>query len=133
MTKPIKITRENTDAIEADLAAVNGRATSFAITLCCEVIGAAADAEARLAALPKAERKGATASYVPAGPTAKSYKYAAKSTRLHMERRATGWFLALVSEDSVYPRQPEKLSVTITQAQADEIARRAVADFTIDA
>lgn len=129
--KPIKITRENGDKIDAALAEVNGRATDFTIVHHVYVTKAAAQAEAMLDALPKAERPGASATFLPAGPSAGRWGVAAKSTLLHMERRATGWFLTSVEEEQVYPKQGERLRLTITEAQRDEIARRAVAGFSV--
>jgi len=129
--KAIKITPANRAKIEAALADVNGRATSFTLRWFSDVERAAKDADEQLAALPKADRVGAVADYTPAGPTASAYKYAAKTTRLVLERRATGWFLNRVLEDSVYPRSGARLKITISEAQRDEIARRAVAEFSV--
>ena len=84
-----------------------------------------------LSALPKAERAGATLVHTPAGPSAKSYKYAAATTRLFMHRRATGWFLISAERAEVYPRAPQRDVMTISTDQRDEIARRAVSEFNI--
>jgi hypothetical protein len=129
--KPIRISPENGEKIIAALAAVNGRAQSFTVQNYSEVDRIMCRMEARLAPLPKADRAGATATYTPAGPSANAYKYAAKSTLLRMERRATGWFLTGIEPTEVYPRAGERISVTISEAQRDEIARRAVADFAV--
>jgi hypothetical protein len=129
--KPIKVTKENEAAIESALAAINGRASAFAITGYWEVWKVADAAESHLSALPKAERVGAVAVHVPDGPAAKAYKYRAASTRLSLERRATGWFLTEIERTEVYPGTSGYLRLSITQAQADEIARRAVAGFRI--
>ena len=118
----IKITTAN---------AANGRATSHTVRCAGDVIAIADDAEARLAALPKAERAGATLVHTPAGPWASAFKYAAQSTRLIMERRSTGWFLIIAERVEVYPRAPQRDAMTISGAQRDEIARRAVAEFNI--
>lgn len=128
--KPIKIAPSNAIAITDALAAVNGRAAAFTVTSYYDVASAATDADARLLALPAAARKGARAWYIPAGPGA-GYKYKAKSTRIDIERRASGWFLTGVAEAIVYPKQAARLSITITPDQAAEIARRAVADFIV--
>ena len=131
---PIKITLANAAKINAALDAANGKATSHTIRACSEVIAIADDAEARLSVLPKSERKGATLVHIPAGPSAKSYKYAVKTTRLRMERRATGWFLISAERAEVYPRAKQCDSMTISPAQHDEISRRvfiSVAEFNI--
>ena len=85
---------------------------------------------ARLAEV-EAERTGATATFIPAGPSANAYKYAAKSTRLSMARRATGWYLTEVAEAHVYPKTNDSLRITISQGQASEISRRAISAFTV--
>jgi hypothetical protein len=67
----------------------------------------------------------------PAGPSANSYKYNAKSTRVYLERGATDWFLVKVQEDAVRPKEKEFLHITISADQAAEIQRRALADFSV--
>ena len=131
MTTPIRITMNNAAKIWAALDAANGKATSHTIRSAATVCDIAADAESRLSALPKAERKGATLTHTPAGPSASSYKYAAQTTRILIERRATGWFLISAARAEVYPRAPQRDVMTISPAQRDEIARRAVAEFNI--
>ena len=131
MTAPIKITAANAAKINAALDAANGKATSHTIRSWVLVDTIAEAAESRLAALPKAQRKGATLVHVPAGPSASAYKYAAQTTRLRMERRATGWFLVSAERAEVYPRAPQRDVMTISSEQRDEIARRAVAEFNI--
>ena len=131
MKKPIAITFENRDAIEASLEAVNGRAQSFTVNNFYDVKSVADDAEKKISALPKADRVGARCVYVPAGASSKAYKYAAKSTRIEMERKRTGWVLIDVKEASIYPRDSEKMMMNVSRFQRDEIARRAVADFCL--
>jgi len=127
----IKITPANAARIQALLADANGRATSHTICSCAVVIAIADAAEERLSALPKKERVGASLTHTPAGPWASAYKYAAQTTCLRMERRASGWFLTSAERAEVYPRAPQRDSMTITPEQRDEIARRAVAEFSI--
>lgn len=129
--KPIKIIPANYDAIRAELDRVNGRANSFTINSAHDVERIAARAEKRLAMLPKALRSGAKASYIPEGPSARAYKYEAKSTCVYVERRSSAWYLVDVRSTTVRPRDSESLTIHITPAQAAEIARRAVADFSI--
>jgi len=131
MTTPIKITAANAAKINAALDAVNGKATSHTIRSWVLVDSIAEAAESRLAALPKAQRAGATLAHIPAGPSASADKYAAQTTRIVLERRATGWFLISAARAEVYPRAPQRDVMTISPAQRDEIARRAVAEFNI--
>ena len=131
MTKPIHITTDNRDAIEAALKAANGRADTFAITCYIDVAYIAERAEKALVALPQAQRVGARCSYIPEGPTARAYKYAAKSTRIEIERKRGGWFLAGVEATEVHPKSGEKFQMQVSREQRDEIARRAVANFAL--
>lgn len=127
----IKINLANNGAINAALDKINGKATSFTITCTLEVLDIVKAAEAKLAILPKADRKGAKVMYRPAGPSANSYKYSAKSTRIYIERGSNDWFLTNVQPDAVQPKGREMMSITITNAQAAEIQRRAIADFYV--
>ena len=129
--KPVKIHRDNVNEIESALRAVNGRAESFAVTTFEEVEAVAARAEGRLKSLPKTGRAGTMVVYRPAGPSAGRYKYAATTTTLYLARRAAGWYLTNVAQSTVWPKSAGILRVSITEAQRDEIARRAVADFEI--
>jgi hypothetical protein len=127
----IKIIEKNLATIEAELEKINGKARSQTITSYNEVQVAASRAEKRLAVLPKAERIGAKLSYRPSGPSASSYRYDAVSTIIKMERTSGGWFLTEVIKSQVSPKQSDFFEVTITEAQADEIKRRAIAGFRI--
>ena len=71
---PIKIAPANAAKINAALDAANGKATSHTIRSWVLVDSVADEAESRLSALPKADRKGATLTHTPAGPSASSYK-----------------------------------------------------------
>lgn len=129
----IAITPNNAEKVEAALAETNGTATSFTVTTYGEVAAFAEQVERMLDAsgLPKGERSGASATARPCGPSAKSYRYAAKSTKIMLKRGAKGWFLVGAAEVHVYPKAPEIVAVTITPAQADTIARKALAGYQI--
>jgi hypothetical protein len=125
--KPIKI--EDTAAIEAALAAINGRAESFTITSAAQVAKIAEQAEQALAnSLTKAARAGARVSYTPAGPSAKSYKRAAVSTTIGLERRAAGWVLIAIDRTEVFPRSPSRLHIALSPEQHMAAAIRAVSE-----
>jgi hypothetical protein len=127
----IKIIEKNLATIEAELEKINGKAHSQTITSYNEVQVVASRAEKSLDALPKADRVGAKLTYRPSGPSANSYKYTATSTLIRLERTSSGWFLTEVIKSQVNPKQSEFFEVTITEAQADEIKRRAIAGFRI--
>jgi hypothetical protein len=120
-------------AVEQRLYAVNGKASSFCTTLHCEVAAIVRDAEQRLAAtgLPRSAWTGVVVSHTGAGPTAKRYKYSAAATWVQIERRTKDWVLVGVCRDMVFPGSNERLTLTISDTQADEIKRRAVAAFIV--
>jgi hypothetical protein len=125
--KPIRI--EDTTAVAAALAAVNGRATSFTITTPEQVSKIADKAEQDLAnSLTKAARTGAQVAYTPAGPSAKSYKQAATSTTIVLERRAAGWVLIAVRRATVYPCTPSRLTILLSPEQHMAATIRAISE-----
>ena len=127
----IKLTIKNNSAINAELAKVNGKAESFTITCTNQILQAIKRAEQKLSAIPKAQWRGAMVMFRPAGPSANSYKYNAKSTRVYLERGATDWFLVRIQPDAVSPKEKEFLYITISADQAAEIQRRAIAEFSV--
>ena len=127
----IKLTIKNNAAINAELLKVNGKAEAFTVICTNQILQAIKRAEEKLAALPKSQWKGAKVMFRPAGPSANSYKYNAKSTRVYLERGATDWFLVKVQEDAVSPKEKEFLYITISADQAAEIQRRAIAEFSV--
>lgn len=125
--KPIRI--EDTTAVAAALAAVNGRATSLTITTPEQVARIADEAERVLAnSLPKAARTGAKVAYTPAGPSAKSYKQAAVSTTIGLERRAAGWVLIAIDRATVYPRSPSRFHIALSPEQHMAATIRAISE-----
>lgn len=127
----IKLTIKNNSAINAELLKVNGKAQAFTVICTNQIIQAIKRAEEKIAVLPKAHWKGIVVAYVPAGPTARSYKYNSKSTRVYVERGATDWFLVNVQETAVSPKEKEFLGISISTDQAAEIQRRALSDFSV--
>lgn len=127
----IKVGIQNNAAINAELLKVNGKAEAFTVTCTKQIMEAIKRAEEKIAVLPKAQWKGAKIMFRPAGPSANSYKYNAKSTRVYIERGATDWFLVKIQEDAVRPKEKEFLNIAISADQAAEIQRRAIADFSV--
>jgi hypothetical protein len=127
----IKATLENRVKIQDALDSVNGRATQHVLRFASDVFAALDQAEARLAALSKAERSGAEMSYSPAGPWSKSYKYAAKGTRFCALRGVKHWYLSCLETTDLYPCQKERLVVKITAAQAQRIADVTLSAFVV--
>lgn len=127
----IKLIIKNNAAINAELLKVNGKAEAFTIICANQILQAVARAEQKLSAIPKAQWKGAKIMFRPAGPSANSYKYNAKSTLVYLERGATDWFLVKIQEDAVRPKEKEFLNIAISADQAAEIQRRALSDFSV--
>lgn len=139
MKKPIKL--ELTDAcklaIQAELDDINGRATAFTVCSAESVFALAARAELYLAdhGIPISDRAAAKVTLRPAGPTANSYKYGAVSTEVTLRRRAGGlnrWVLEAVERASVYPRNPERFAVMISDLAARNAVKRTLAAFGRD-
>jgi len=128
--KKIKISSDNRDKVEAALSLVNGRSTSFTITS-YEAVCMVVDRCSKMLCLPKKAWIGIDMVYVPAGPSAKAYKYAAKSTQLTLKRGSTDWFLEHVAEAQVFPCSKERFSIHIDPRQAEAIMAKAMEQFTI--
>ena len=128
--KPVQIKPENGPEIKARLDDVNGRATSFTVSTFAAVAEIAQLAEERIKVLTVSSRPGVRATYTPAGPWARAYRYASASTRLCLERRRSGWVLTDVQRTEVYARTPKKLLLSVTPKQAAEITRRALQSVT---
>ena len=141
--KPIKfalnaaLDAKTTAAIDAELNDVNGRATAFTVYVPQMVVHAAQRAERYLAdhGVPVSDRSGAKVSYRPAGPTANSYRYGAVSTEITVRRKAGSapvWYLDAVERVMVYPRNPERLAVQISDAATHNLVKRTLAAFGRD-
>jgi hypothetical protein len=100
MKKAIRISEENIAAIEAALAAVNGKASTHCFTSFEEIAALAAVGEEKVADLLGAKKHapGATLSARSGSAMPNSYDYRRKGTAVRLDRRATGWFLASVTE-----------------------------------
>ncbi|OWY10300.1 hypothetical protein DEM26_18610 [Thioclava sp. NG1] len=132
----MRINITNTAKIEAEFASVNGKARAFTLTEAQALRAFAEDAEKQLGkVLPKSAWKGARVTCRPAGPSASSYSYGAKSTECILERGATGWFLVACTTAQVYPKASAKCSVALTAVQtlatSFYAARRLEREFTL--
>jgi hypothetical protein len=117
--KPIKITVENTAAIEAALKAVNGKAEAHTYTSAYSIFAMADRFDARLdkLGLPKGMRSGAryisqSGSILPA-----AYKNTAITTRVVIERRSNAFWLIAIEPDRLYPKSKPFVGMILTEAQ----------------
>lgn len=121
-------------AIRAALDAANGRAASFTVTEPGVVREIAQEVEALLdrSGVTQADRVGTVVVYTPAGPSARAYNHAAKSTRITMRRFGKHeWRLMAVETCEVHPRQAERRSITISPEAAEAVQRHAMRAFTV--
>ncbi len=126
-------TEANVAAVNAALAAVNGKAESFTLTSWWAVSEVAKEAEERLrvAGVPKAARKGVVVIHQPAGPSARSYKYAARSTRVTITRGSSDWYLTDVQAVVVRPSSRAYTATKISPEQRAIIIDRALEEFRV--
>lgn len=129
--KRIECVTDNIPAIEAALKAVNGRAEAFAVTDAAFVASLGKKAERYLIdhCVVESDRTGATAVYNPAGPSARSYGYSASSTKITLSRQAGKWYIADIVKEPVWPREPARFAVKITDKAADNLATRMMKAF----
>jgi hypothetical protein len=115
----MRINLNDTDAVRAALAAVNGKAERHAYTLPSEIAAVADDAERALARLdvPKAARKGARYVSQSSGNLPNAYKYKATGTVITLERGATAWFLVDVAACDIWPGKAPIYRLTLTPDQ----------------
>lgn len=123
------------EAIEAALAQVNGRAQAHTISDAVTLRNAVAEAEKRLdaAGIPKTDRAGIRIEYRPAGPQARAYKYAAKTTWVLIERRSADWALIDIQSDEVSPTAPQLLNIHIDERRAELVRQHAMRPFRVAA
>jgi hypothetical protein len=117
--------------IQAALDEVNGSATAFTVHYANDVYARSRRAEGYLIDnnIPESERAGATVTFHPAGPDARAYKNAAIATDVTPTRTGSGWYLTDVRRAQVWPRNPERFYVSITDRACDALIRRTLKAF----
>lgn len=115
---------------EASLEAVNGKARAHTVGL-KKLLDLALECERRLdaAGIPKRDRVGADATYSPAAPSARSYKWSVASTRVTIRRGASGWEFVEAERVELRPRSSEDLSIWLSPAQAETVRAKAMEGF----
>lgn len=123
------------EAVQAALNAINGRAEAHAITLHSEVVAVCERVEEHLAerGVAISRMTGVEAVYRPAGPSAGAYKYRAKTTLIRIRRVADGWRLIGVESSEVHPKQGERFEIHVPQSTRDAILAHAFFGITVDA
>lgn len=133
MTKTIAITPANAAAIEAALAAVNGRASAHAFTSFEEVADLAASAEEAIADLniPKTARAGAVWYQTSGAAVANAYKGTRQGTSVKLVRRTSGWHLEAAASATLYKEGGGAGRLHLTPTQRNEAVRRFEAGFSV--
>jgi hypothetical protein len=130
--KAIKISPENRAAIEKALRVVNGRASQHCFDRYSEIIEIVGEAEQWLTdKLPKKLWRGTQYEQQSGRVLAKAYKYAARTTTIRIERRASGWFLRAITPSTLWPDSHPAENVFLTKAQSDEFLRRAQTQYEV--
>ena len=114
----IKIT--DTAAIDAALAAANGRAGTHTYSSAFHLRYIAEAAEARLEEIgvPKTIRAGAVVTALSGDKLPNAYKYVPIRTRIVLTRRATGWFVTEIEAAQFRISPFERLTLTEPQDAA---------------
>lgn len=114
MQKTVSI--DNTQALDATIQAVVGRATTWTHSA-EDIQEAAAEAERRLEAIriPKSERIGITAVSLTAGPSSISYRNSVRGSRAVLRRSGKGWQLVGFEIEARHPKQGSRLEIQISQ------------------
>ena len=127
--------------VNAALADVNGKASAFTVSDFVSaftvsdfvaVRGLARRAEKQMAesGVPLDARQGARLVYRPAGPAAKSYKYAVITTQITLDRASNGrWYLTGAERAETYPAAGERFSLTITPAAREAVIAHALKPY----
>lgn len=129
----MKINVTNTEKLDAELARINGRATSH--TAKPRIIrGQAESAERELQSkgLAKKDLPGVSAVFCSSPKMPSAYKNTRLVNFITIERFATGWFVTKITKSEVYPDQDDDLSFKVSRKQADKITKHALKGIQID-
>jgi len=132
--KPIKICTKNSAAIEAALAAVNGRANAHAYTTYGEIEEIAERSEARVVEWVGAKKRTVGARVVSCSSTAVPASYSGfrrAATGVTLECRATGWFLTDIIRVDVTQAGGGADRLFLSRGQADCATARLNSQFVI--
>ena len=124
----MKISLNNEAAVTAALRAVNGRANEHVYRDAADVRAAVADVESDLRryGVRKSDWRGVLATLESGDRLPNSYKYAARSTLITLERGAGVWFLtgADASEHRGGEKPFKSIRVPVGALEAAEVRRR---------
>ena len=127
----IMLTESNREAVEEILQDANGKATAHTVQTLAEVKSLSVIAEDKLKAseLPAKERIGVLARVIRYTGVPNSYRYKVRTTEVDLIRRASGWAIQTARPVRVGAKHSGTVTLGLTQSQAEEIARRALAKY----
>lgn len=131
LPKTLTLTTEARAEVTEALRAVNGNATAFTLSTAGEVQSVLMDLVNYLDTniVPPSDWAGVKATYRPGGPSANAYKRSAISTKITITRSGGAWYLTDVTRVDVWPRNPERLTVSISDRAARNLVRRSLKAF----
>ena len=123
--KPIKISQENANAIEAELLEVNGKSKGHTFSQYKEIEALLPHAEKALIAtgLPKNKWAGAIYTSSSGEPVPNSYRFSRTGTSVRLKRTSAGWTFAHAQTCVLYTNGG-KSALLLTPEQKDEAVRR---------
>lgn len=129
------INADNATALEAALAAVNGKSTAHTYTSAHELLTLAKRAEHALdnLGLTKLERVGAVYTAQSGDSVATAYKHPRTATGVTLQRKAAGWVLVKVEPVTLWTAAGKRGALCLTPAQDVHAQRRARAWYTVAA
>jgi hypothetical protein len=127
----IQINQKNEDKLTATLKEVNGRSNAHTFTTGKEILHAAAMAEDALCRLniPKSKRAGVTVVVLSGSKMPSAYKYRINTSRVTLERTATGWTATEIKVVDVWAGGTQ--NITILPAHEDIILAGIRSQYTV--
>lgn len=119
----IALTQTNETEVAAKLANANGRACRNVATV-ADIFALPARAERLLSeiGLPASKWAGVSATWHPAGPAARAYKFKMNLTEVTVRRKRDGWYFVGAQRVKADPRQREKFELSLDEKKLRRLA-----------
>jgi hypothetical protein len=120
MSKRLNVLVSDEAALKTAIESIRDRATTWSHSA-SGIRNIAARAEARLetVGIPQTNRIGIEAVQTSEGPSANSYSYGVKGSKITLKRSKDGWRLVSYDMVGVYPKQGGKLDLVFQQKHHD--------------
>jgi hypothetical protein len=131
--KAIKITKENSAAIEAALLFANGKSLAHTYNYAQDILDMAESGEKFLDLLmfSKTEKAGAVRRETSGGAVSNSYKSLRNATCVVINRKGAGWYLTEIHAVRIFTSGGGKPIYSLTKAQDEAAKRRLSALYTV--